>query len=115
MQRNDNLFFIDKENEWEKFGQGVRRKIIGYDENIMMVRVKFDKDASVPFHSHPHVQCSMIESGKFELHIGDTTSILEKGDGFFVPSNIVHKARAIAEGIIIDTFHPSRQDFIKGH
>ena len=112
MQRNDNLFFIDKEKEWENFGEGIVRKIMGYDENLMMVKVKFNKGASVPSHSHPHTQNSIIETGRFELYIGKDHRILEKGDGFFVPSGVAHKAVAIKGGIIVDTFHPAREDFI---
>ena len=52
----DNLFFTDKENEWEVFAPGVLRKITGYDENLMMVKVKFEKGTKVPPHHHPHVQ-----------------------------------------------------------
>ena len=83
-----------------------------YDDKLMMVRVKFEKGASVPSHSHPHLQCSMIESGKFELTIGNEEKILQAGDGFFVPSGIEHKAVALEDGIVIDTFHPCREDFI---
>jgi quercetin dioxygenase-like cupin family protein len=109
----DKMFFIDKNNEWEPFAEGVQRKIIGYDDNIMMVRVKFATDATVPLHHHPHVQCSLIESGKFEVIMDNTAMILTAGDGFFVPSGISHKVNCLSEGVIIDTFHPAREDFIK--
>ncbi|HLF35686.1 MAG TPA: cupin domain-containing protein [Cyclobacteriaceae bacterium] len=103
---------IDKDNEWEPFGEGIKRKILCYDEKLMMVRVKFEKGAGVPSHHHPHLQCSMIESGIFELIIGKERKILRAGDGFFIPSGVEHKATAMEEGIIVDTFHPAREDFI---
>jgi len=110
---NDNMFFIDKKNEWEFFAVGVLRKIMGYNNNLMMVKVKFEQDTKVPAHQHPHVQCSLIESGKFEVTIGNSSMLLEKGDGFFVPSNVQHHVKAIEAGIIIDSFNPAREDFIK--
>ncbi len=109
----ENLFYIDQAREWEFMFQGVRRKIMGYDDNLMMVKVKFEKGAEVPSHHHPHVQSSLVESGKFEVDLGGGKQILGKGDGFFVPPDIEHKVKAIEEGIIVDTFHPAREDFLK--
>lgn len=111
MNRDD--FFIDNDNAWESFAPGVYRKITGFNDNLMMVKVKFEKGATVPAHRHPHVQCSLIESGRFEVISGGKSRILKKGDGFFVPSDVEHKVTAVEQGIIIDTFHPAREDFIQ--
>lgn len=109
----EKMFFIDKNNNWDDLAEGVQRKIIGYNDDLMVVRVKFSTDSTVPFHQHPHVQCSVIESGKFEVVIGNSAMILGKGDGFFVPSGIEHKVNCLVEGMIIDSFNPAREDFIK--
>ncbi len=113
MEQTGEVFYIDKDKEWEFFAKGVLRKIMGYDNSLMMVKVKFEKGAEVPLHHHPHVQCSLVESGKFEVLLGEKTLVLVKGDGFFVPPDIGHKVKAFEEGIIIDTFHPAREDFLK--
>ena len=112
MKKIYKTFFIDGDNDWELFGKGITRKVMCYDDKLMMVRVKFEKGTGVPSHSHPHLQCSMIESGKFELTIGDEKKILLAGDGFFVASGVAHMAVALEKGIIIDTFHPCREDFV---
>ena len=109
----NNLVFIDDRKGWEFVSEGVKRKIIGYNKDLMMVRIKFEKGAHVQAHHHPHVQCSTVESGKFRVIIGDTEHMLGKGDGFFIPSEVFHEVHALDEGIIIDTFHPYREDFIK--
>ena len=109
----DIKYFIDKDNEWVEMAEGVRRKIIAYNESLMVVRVSLSSDSTVPFHQHRHVQCSVIESGKFEVMIGNSTKILGKGDGFFVPSGIEHKVNCLLEGVIIDSFNPAREDFIQ--
>lgn len=109
----EKMFFIDKNNDWEDLAEGVQRKIIGYDKNLMVVRVKFSTETTVPVHQHPHVQCSVIESGKFEVIIGNSAMILGGGDGFFVPSGIDHKVNCLLEGVIIDSFNPAREDFVK--
>ena len=36
-------FIKDDEFEWEVVGEGIKRKIMGYDDKIMMVNVLFEK------------------------------------------------------------------------
>ena len=36
-------FLLTDEIEWEVVGEGVKRKIMGYDDKIMLVHVAFDK------------------------------------------------------------------------
>jgi quercetin dioxygenase-like cupin family protein len=38
---------------------------------------------------------------------------LEQGDTFFVPSNLWHGVVCKQAGVLIDSFSPMRQDFIK--
>ena len=45
MERFSQKYIITKEMEWEKLGGGVSRKFLGYDNQIMMVQVKFEKGA----------------------------------------------------------------------
>ena len=106
-------FFGDTDSDWEEVWPGITRKIIGYDERLMLVKVRFVKEAEAPAHDHPHSQCSYIESGIFEVSIGDETKTLGPGDGCNVPSGITHRVTAREEGIIIDAFSPQREDFLK--
>ena len=39
-------FLLDKNQEWEIVGEGVKRKIMGYDDKIMLVKVEFDEIAA---------------------------------------------------------------------
>ena len=38
-----NTFIIEKEKAWEPAGEGVARQIMGYDGQVMLVKVKFDQ------------------------------------------------------------------------
>ena len=38
-----NTFIIEKEKAWEPAGEGVARQIMGYDGQVMLVKVKFEK------------------------------------------------------------------------
>lgn len=111
--RQSNIFLLNKHIGIEPVGQGVSRQILGYDKNIMLVKVTFEKGSVGEMHSHPHVQSSYIESGKFEVTIGEETQVLEKGDGFFVPSDSLHGLTCLEAGAVIDTFTPAREDFLQ--
>ncbi|WP_435525579.1 hypothetical protein [Chryseobacterium indoltheticum] len=37
--------FFDGNSEWEDLGGGVSRQFVGYNSQVMMVIVKFEKDA----------------------------------------------------------------------
>lgn len=107
------LFQIETETTWEDLGNGVQRKIYGHDDQIMLVKAKFEAGAIGPLHEHYHVQVTYVESGVFEMTIGDEKKIIRKGDGYYVPPHAVHGCVCIEPGILIDVFAPHREDFIK--
>jgi quercetin dioxygenase-like cupin family protein len=97
---------------WETVGEGVQRKILGYDDQLMMVIVQFKKGAIGSLHHHIHRQLSYVESGRFEVTIDGSKHILQKGDCFFVAPNLIHGVVALEEGCLVDVFNPAREDFI---
>jgi len=99
--------------QWEKTEKGVERKILGYDDQVMMVCVRFEKGAVGSLHHHVHRQISYVESGRFEVTIDGKTSVLEKGDCFFVAPDLVHGVVALELGSLVDVFTPARLDFLK--
>ena len=105
-------FINSGEIEWEVLDGGVERQILGYDDEVMMVHVRFEKGAIGSLHHHVHRQVSFVESGRFEVIIDGDKKILEKGDSFFVAPNLVHGVVALEAGSLIDVFTPARQDFI---
>lgn len=110
---NGKTFFKEAEAEWESAGDGITRQITGYNTQLMMVKVKFEKGAVGYEHEHFHSQGTIVASGKFKISIDGKTEILETGDGFFVPPNAKHGAECLEAGILIDVFSPVREDFLK--
>lgn len=98
--------------EWQQMSEGVRRKIMTYDEKIMLVRVEFEKGGIGPLHQHIHIQVTNVESGKFEIEIDGVKKILVAGDVFHVPSMVWHGAKCLEKGVLIDVFTPMREDFL---
>lgn len=110
--RNSKEFVFDNDLEWEELSKGIKRKIMAYDEKIMLVKVHFEIGAMGTVHNHPHTQVTYVESGEFELTIGKETKIINKGDSFYIPSNVMHGVTCLKEGLLIDVFSPIREDFL---
>lgn len=98
---------------WEDLGDGVRRKIMAYGDQLMAVYVEFRKDAIGALHAHPHLQITCVRSGAFEVQIGDERRVLRAGDFFYVPSNVKHGGRALEDCVLIDVFSPMRKEFLR--
>ncbi|MEO9869162.1 cupin domain-containing protein [Ekhidna sp.] len=114
MKRNSDKYIISDDMEWEELGGGVSRKMLGYDNQIMMVLVKFEKGAIGSPHSHFHTQATNVVSGKFEFEIDGDKKVVKAGDGVYIQPNLLHSAVCLEEGMLIDTFSPVREDFLDG-
>ncbi|MGN6396982.1 MAG: cupin domain-containing protein [Mucilaginibacter sp.] len=106
------LFQSGDENVWEPAGEGVSRQVLGFGDNLMLVKVKFAKGARGVLHSHRHVQASFVESGIFEMTIGVDVKILRKGDGYYIPPYAVHGCVCLEDGMLVDAFSPARTEFL---
>lgn len=107
------VFIENADIPWEQVAEGMKRKIMAYDEKLMVVRVEFDKGGIGILHKHYHSQITHVESGVFEVEIGSEKKILRGGDAFYIPPNILHGAVCIEAGVLIDVFSPMREDFIE--
>lgn len=105
-------FLIGDEIPWETVGDGVKRKILGYDDTIMLVNVDFKKGGIGPMHEHYHAQVTYVVSGQFEMTIGDETRIIKGGDCFYIEPHVLHGAICLEDGVLIDVFSPIREDFM---
>lgn len=107
------IFVRDREIPWQEVGPGVQRKILTWDAGVMMVRVAFEKGAVGAPHAHPHVQCTLVESGAFDVTIAGRTARLTAGDSFITPPNAVHGVVCVETGGLLDAFTPMREDFVR--
>ena len=92
-----NTFILEKEIVWEPAGEGVVRQIMGYDGQVMLVKVKFEQGAVGTPHTHYHTQTTYVASG----------------DGVYIEPDAVHGCVCLEAGILIDCFSPMRADFLK--
>ncbi len=114
MKRFSEKYILTQNMEWEELGGGVSRKFLGYDNQIMMVKVKFEKGAKGAPHQHFHTQATYCIEGKFEFEIDGEKQIVSAGDGVYIEPNLMHSAVCLEEGMLIDVFSPVREDFLSG-
>lgn len=113
MKTSSKTFLIADELIWENAEPGVKRQIMGYDGQLMMVKVSFEKGSKGSMHEHYHSQTTYVASGKFELTIGDEKRVLVAGEGYYVAPGLLHGCICLEAGVLIDTFSPHREDFLK--
>ena len=108
----DEVFAAAGAVPWTELGNGNRRRVVVSRPELMQVEFGFDQGAVGALHSHPHVQASYVAEGRFEVTIGDATTVLGQGGSFIVPPNVVHGVKALEAGRLVDCFTPRRDDFL---
>ena len=108
------VYWIDTETDWEPVAEGLDRQIMGFDDKIMLVKARFKTGAVGQLHKHYHSQVTYVESGEFEMTIGEDVRIIRKGDSYYIPPHEMHGCVCRLPGILIDVFSPAREDFL-GH
>jgi quercetin dioxygenase-like cupin family protein len=109
---NEQVFIRNEDIAWEEVGIGVKRKIMAYDKNLMLVKVHFETGGVGALHQHYHSQITHVESGIFEVEIDGEKKELIAGDAFYIPPNVLHGAVCKESGVLIDVFSPMREDFV---
>jgi len=92
---------------------GVSRQVLAEHPDLMVVAFNFtNKGATGKLHSHPHIQSTFVESGRFLFTIDDEEREVGPGDSFVIPTNVVHGCVCLEPGKLIDSFTPRRDDFL---
>ena len=93
-------------------GPGVTREVLSDHPDLMVVAFRFMQGAEGALHSHPHVQATYVQSGRFAFTIDGKDREVGPGDSFVIPSNAIHGCRCLDPGLLIDSFTPRRDDFL---
>lgn len=91
---------------------GVSRKVLCYDEHLMMCEITFEKDAVGTMHAHPHRQITYVAKGSFRFTIADEHFTVHQGDSVLIPSDAIHGVTALEDGMLVDVFSPMRKEFV---
>ncbi len=101
----------------EELAPLIGRKLVS-GERMMLAHVYLAKGAIVPRHAHDNEQLTYILEGSLRFWLGDdedgeTIDVLA-GEVLHIPSNLPHRAEALADTLDVDVFSPPRQDWLDG-
>src|SRR5690554_4234576 len=105
-------FFKEDAIELEDLGGGLKRKILAYNDHLMVVKVAFETGALGYEHAHVHDQVTYCLSGEFKYQLEGATYYLKAGDSVVVHGNQKHGLECLKEGVLLDIFAPARKDFL---
>ncbi len=106
-------YVFGKEIEATSAGEGVTRKVLAYNDDLMLCELHFEKGAVGALHSHPHQQITYVVAGKFEFDISGEKHVVEAGDSLYKEPDVLHGAVCLEAGILLDFFTPMRADFVE--
>ena len=112
MEHMNNAFVFNNDEEFEELGGGLKRKVLAYGENLMMVEVHFEQDGVGAVHTHSHSQITYVLSGTFEFMVNGEYRVVHHGDTVYSGPNVPHGCRCLEKGVLLDSFNPYRKDFV---
>jgi quercetin dioxygenase-like cupin family protein len=89
---------------------GFRGKIV-HSSNMTLVSWDIKAGSSLPEHSHPNEQITVVIKGVFEMTVDGKTHIMKSGTVATIPANVKHKGNSITDSQLIDAFYPVREDY----
>ena len=96
----------------EIMNNGITKRILSYDDSLMVEELIFEEGARSKMHSHTPVQIPYVKSGAFEFTAGDEVFVLEEGDTAYMPPDEPHCVRCIRQGTLVVAFSPVREDYL---
>ncbi|MGA2350549.1 MAG: cupin domain-containing protein [Terracidiphilus sp.] len=90
---------------------GLRRQVMSYSKNMMLVRHTMTKGWSGALHSHPHEQMVYVVRGKLTFEHPGGKFQVTSGESFIVPGSVQHQASALEDSEVLDIFTPMREDY----
>jgi quercetin dioxygenase-like cupin family protein len=89
------------------------RKVLAYNEKLLLAEHQMVKGWTGNLHSHPHEQIVYVVSGHLRVMCqGETFEVLS-GDTFVVRGGVQHGAVALEDSVVVDVFTPCREDYLK--
>lgn len=105
--------YIVNKNEVQstKALEGVYRKTLIYNDDMMLCLFILQKGAEIPIHSHKETQIGYIIKGKLKFYTSNYEFTAKEGDSYVFNSNEKHGASVLEDTEVIDVFNPSRDDY----
>ncbi|TFF63431.1 MAG: cupin domain-containing protein [Promethearchaeota archaeon] len=92
--------------------EGIYRRTMCFNDEIMLCYFNLKKGSEIPSHKHKENQVGYVIRGKMKFFTEDEDFIVEKGDCYLFQSNESHGAKILEDTEVIDIFNPSRVDYL---
>ncbi len=103
--------FIDLATVAEReMAPGFRARFV-HTDRLTLAYWHIRAGATLPDHAHPHEQVTSLITGAFSLTVDGETRTLAPGGVAVIPPGVRHSGRAETDCVIIDVFHPPRDDY----
>lgn len=107
------MFGKKSDNGYTNVLEGIRVKAITHGKETLMTEFLLQKNSVLPEHTHAHEQTGYLVKGKMKLFVADSSSVLNPGDSWNIPSNVTHRAEIMEDSVAIEVFSPCRVDYLK--
>ena len=96
----------------EVMNNGITKRILSYDDSLMVEELIFEEGARSKMHAHTPVQIPYVKSGAFEFTVGDESFILKEGDTAYMGPDEPHCVKCLRQGTLVVAFSPVRKDYL---
>ena len=90
---------------------GVIRRTLAVTDRLMLCEFLLKGGNEVPVHTHPHDQVGYVVSGEVVMIVDGEETRCRPGDAYSIPGGVPHGARALEDTIVVDVFHPPREEY----
>ena len=91
--------------------EGIYRKTLAYNNDVMLCFFTLEKNSEVPIHEHEAHQIGYVLKGKIKFITETREFIAKEGDSYVFDSNEKHGAELLEKSEIIEVFSPTREDY----
>lgn len=106
------MFVTGKDVIEKEVAPGIIRKILTYNDDLMVCEFFVKKGAVLQEHHHMHLQNTYIICGKLEFTVDGETKVVTDGDSILMEPNAPHSVVGLEDTRVIDVFSPMRKDFL---
>ena len=101
-----------KDIEEVKALEGIYRRTLSYNNELMLCHFYLKKGSKVPLHSHIQHQVGYVIKGKLRFFTENSEFVAQEGDSYIFDSNEKHGAYILEDSEVIDVFNPMRKDYL---
>ena len=105
-------FVRHEDAKLEVMNNGITKRILSYDDSLMVEELVFEEGAISKMHAHTPVQIPYVKSGVFEFTVGNESFVLKEGDTAYMGPDEPHFVRCIEAGTLVVSFSPVREDYL---